>query len=156
MSRSIDTIFSFINSSLPSPLNADDYILGLPQFHNLEINTKVLIRPKLSTGKYGNFWFYYNRVDMETLDDLEVNKNDATSLHQIFDQLNAIPRYFLSIKAYGNTESSKIPGFLYEEEFMNQQIPNIGFNAGITMALKPIANSYLFAGQTTVFIKKTP
>lgn len=154
MSRSIDTVFSFINSSLPVPVDVDDFVFGLPEFHNQDVNTKIQIRPKISTAKYGSFWFYYNRVQLENIEDLEAFKQDALTLHGLFPQLNQVPHYFLSIKTYGNSEPSKVAGYLYEEDFVNQTIPNIGFNTGINMVLKAVPNSYLFVGQTTVQVKK--
>lgn len=151
-SRSINSLFALINRSTNSNLVSDDYVLSLPLFNNGDFNTKIIIKPKVTKRLYGNFTFYYNRVTLSDIEEVSVNLGNSTTLHQLFEQLNREPFYFTELKRNGEPDIFRIPGILYEEEFVNLTIPPIAVNKSITMNLKPISNSYLFTGLASIKI----
>lgn len=154
MSRALDVVFSLINYGRPDTLNPSDFVIGLPEYFNSEVNTRISIKPKLSTAKYGSFWFHYNRIRIEDLEDLEAVKQSEISVSELFPKLNLQTPYYLSMRTYNNSEAISVSGLLYEEEFIDKSIPAFGAADHVNVILKAIPNSYLFTGQTLVKIRK--
>lgn len=154
MNRALDVVFSLINHGRPDTLNPNDFVIGLPEYFNSEVNTRISIKPKLGTALYGSFWFHYNRIRMEDLEELEAIKQTESSLLGFIPKLNSQTPYYLSMKTYNNSEAISFPGLLYEEEFIDKSIPAFGTTDHVNVILKAIPSSYLFTGETLVKIRK--
>lgn len=152
--RSVNVLFSLINSSLEDKLIPSDYSLSMPMYNQGDLNTRIIIRPKISKGMYGSFEFLYNRVPLQDIEETTVIMGSATTLHQLFEQINREPFYFLEYRKDKSSDSFKIPGVLFEEDFTNTPIPPVQLNQSVVMNLKPILNSYLFSGLTTLRVRR--
>lgn len=155
----LKVVFGIINSFLEEPVQEEDLIISLPMYVQGDLNTKITIRPKLHTRKYGNFEFLYNRVDISTLEDLETFRGTANSVQELIPSLNTPAPFNITLK-YQVTKDVydvyEIAGKLDPVEFQDYQLGNFGNNPSMNVLIKAKPNSYLYTGEVVVKVKKNP
>jgi hypothetical protein len=120
-------------------LNHNDFLFSLPEpasVPSTDINTKVVLTPKVSSGYYTNREFYYTRIDVAQLfnnDKVEITyTEDDENLSDIIDQINT--KYGIYLQA---SDYIDVPLPDYAELATNP-------NPSIAVAINP--ESYIYVG----------
>lgn len=120
-------------------LNHNDFLFSTPETASIaatEINTKVILSPKVSSGYYTDREFYYRRIDVAELfnnDKVEITfTEDDENLSDIIDQVNTKYGIYLQSSDYVD-----VPLPDYSELATNP-------NPSIVVAINP--ESYIYVG----------
>lgn len=150
----LNLIFRLINSESDEYIDPDNYEVSLPMYSAGRVNTKVILKPLISTNIYGSLSFYYNRLLLSELGTIKVNRTTETYLADLLEQMNDNSMFYIStrnISGGGNTEEI---GKIFSSEIVNKKIPPFGSNNETYMNLISINNSYILTGHTPVRISK--
>lgn len=132
----IEILMDQINVINNLNLDADDFIFGLPQPTTLtlsDINTKVTITPKITSGFFNTRDIHYKRIDVAQLfnnDLIEIIVTTETMLSELIDQVN---------EKYGIN--------LTTDDYLDTALPTpdpLVPNPTVTVAIRP--ESYIYVG----------
>lgn len=137
--------FKMLSAFIDEDISQEDYELGLPYDGDVKLNTKIMVRPLLSSCVYFNKPVSYNRLNLNDIKILEVNKNNHKTVHELLEQINAEPLFTITQKPDRRSDYVTVDGYITEEDIVNSEIPAMGAKKYIEIPLK--------ATETSLFVK---
>lgn len=150
----LKVVFGMINGYLKDPIDHNDVILSMPTYVPGELNTRIQVKPKISTGLYGNFDFYYKRIDLAAIEDVEVIITNQLTTRDLIPNLNSESLFFISMKNTLTSQSIQVEGMVTPEEIVNSNLPAFTLFDTQYIDVKAMPGSYLFTGKTKVKLKR--
>lgn len=149
----IRLVFLMINNQLETPINKNDVVVGDPKYITGKYNTAITIAPKIRTPLYGNFIFKYNRIDFDTLEDMEFKRTTEQTLLDFLPLINKEPIFNFTVQNIITGAITSFDSSLTEKDIINKPIKNFVPNSDfVFMDLQSVNGSYLFTGKKTIKI----
>ena len=92
--------FKMLSAHVDEDISQEDYELGLPYDGDIGLNTKIMVRPLLSSSVYFNKPVSYNRLNLNDVKILVVNKNNHKTVHDLLEQINTEPLFTITQKTF--------------------------------------------------------
>lgn len=147
--------FRMVSAFLSEPIVPENYILGEPtDFVSPNVNTSIVIKPKISSSEYFDRHLGYNRADLNVLGRVGVYKRNAVDLHGLLEQINSEPLFQVTVKDYPYADYSTVVGQIYPDDVVNVDIPNFGKNAYIDIPMVARSNALFIKGSAIVRVIK--
>lgn len=147
--------FKMLSGLIRRELNPDDFELGTPVVRSTgPKNTDIEIRPVLDSHFYFHRVMQYDRADLSGPYLVTVQRNGATDLYSLLDQINEEPLFEVNQRPAPNRDLKSIAGVITQEDVFNVELPDHAGRPSIQIAMKAKPESLFVTGALFVRILK--
>lgn len=143
-------IFKMLNHNLENSLDEDNFTVGLPKFSLGEFNTEILIHPLLGSNIYGKFKFSYNRLALNTLEQIALPYDGEEYTHDLIPKINALGLIHVDENSPLKFLDDLGVSYIAASEIVNRALPVIGSSNETFFLMAARPNSYVFTGSISI------
>ena len=146
-------IYELIGYIGPHSILKEEVHISAPEVSYVSANTLVHIDGLLSSGRYGNYTFRYNRVDLSTIEERTVTVTNQTDLLSLLPLINIQPIFTYMVGSFN--ESLRKKGYLLSQDIVNEPIGTLTPGSTTTISLRAASTSYLYTGSLKLKLLKS-
>jgi hypothetical protein len=139
--------FKMLSAFVDEDISSSDYSLGIPYDGDVKLNTKIDVKPLLSSHTYFNKPVSYNRLDLTDVKVLVVSKGTNKTIHDLLDQINVEPLFIVTQKPDRRADYVSVDGFITSADVFNGDIPAMGAKKYIEIPLVAQPQSLFIKGR---------
>lgn len=141
-----------LSAFVDEDISQNDYELGLPYDGDVKLNTKIMVRPLLSSSVYFNKPVAYNRLNLDDVKVLVVNRQSHKTIHDLLEQINSEPLFMITQKPDRRSGYVSVQGFITPEDIFNAELPKMGAKKYIEIPLRANPQSLFIKGSLVLRI----